>query len=326
MDWRRGWSEGMLTDKERAKLKALEIWQYPKSPGGFRRVVLLLRQAAARISREVLVDAAKALEFDADDRFTVDFRGVQSEDDLADLAEARQTLEEALPGRVRVRVTLGRGAMGVVPLLRDCQCCVDFGKSAPPENLMHKDGFCEAFFRITPTNQPEAPAWIGPLFRAGYNPVVAEVDHSLNWTESDMARLESTLIRLEGVSSFFHDAGLRLLDREWVCRGSDTAHCGVGRETIAIAPDGLQYPCPRFVGYDPTRAIGHVSDSLWIEMWQRYGGYHPLQNRECGGYPVEHKCLAGCAYLNVKNNGELRNGVGTQCRERRLRTEFQALV
>jgi len=313
----------MLSDTERAQLGGLDIWQYQKVSGGFRRTVVFLRHGGARISREILIETARGLEFDADDEFTVEFRGIASADDLGLLTEARQIFDEVFGGRVRVRVALGREAVGLVPCVPDCQRCVDFADSAPPDDLPRGEGSCEAVLRITPANMDEVPGWIAPLFQTGYNPIAAEVDHTRTWSDADLAQLETTLIRLEGVASYFRDAGLCLWDREWICRGTRGPHCGVGSETVAISPDGLQYACARFVGYDRTQAIGHVLDSLWIPMWKRYGGYHPLQNRECGGYPVEHKCLGGCALLNVKENGDLFSGVASQCRERRLQMELQ---
>ncbi len=316
----------MLTATERARLKGLEIWQYRKVPGGFRRVVVFLQHGGTAISRDLLVDTAKSMGFDADEQLCVEYRGIGSADDLGALHEAQQIFDEALPSRVRSRIHVDRGALALLDQFAGCERCVDFGDAAPPGDLAPVAGGCEAYVRITPTNQAEAPAWIGPLFQAGFNPVTVEVDHALEWSPADLAALEGTLVRLQGAASFFRDAGLALLDREWICRGARAGHCGVGSETVAIAPDGRQYACARFVGFDEAQAIGHVADSLWITVRNRYATYHPSLNRTCGGKAVDHTCLGGCAYLNFRRNRDVMDGVASQCAERRQRIDVASLV
>lgn len=316
----------MLTATERARLKGLEIWQYRKVPGGFRRVVVFLKHGGNAIPRDLLVDAAKSMGFDADDQFTVEYRGIGSADDLGALYEAQQVFDEALPGRSRSRVHLDRDGLALLDRLDGCERCVDFGDAAPPTMLVPVPGGCEALLHITPTNQAEVPGRIGPLFRAGFNPITVEADHALDWSPAELVGLEGTLVAIQGVASFFRDAGLVLLDREWICRGARDGHCGVGAETVAIAPDGRQYACARFVGFDETQAIGHVADSLWITARNRYATYHPSLNRTCGGKGVDHTCLGGCAYLNFRRNRDVMDGVAAQCAERRQRIDVARLV
>jgi uncharacterized protein len=83
--------------------------------------------------------------------------------------------------------------------------------------------------------------------------------------------------------------------------------CGVGRDEIAIMPNGDLIPCVAFVGQEGYKnyVIGSLKDYVYLDKINEMFFNKRIDVPECRGCDLEKRCHIECYALNYRVNGSL---------------------
>lgn len=106
--------------------------------------------------------------------------------------------------------------------------------------------------------------------------------------------------------------------------------CNAGLEGIAVDPDGVIFPCYRFVGMKGTE-IGNIYDGFDEEKRDLYRNYSRNEIEKCKSCPFNFRCHR-CPWLSFVKTGDIYEPVDINCFEgelmlnlfRDLRDEMEA--
>jgi radical SAM protein with 4Fe4S-binding SPASM domain len=170
-----------------------------------------------------------------------------------------------------------------------------------------------------------SPSWIesldrtlSELARIGAPSVSLQMEYAHPWSLYDYYLLEQTIRRL-------HESGWRMgstevLLGEPMCRKAPGAsYCGAGVTKVAIASDGMLYPCHRFVGdrrwrasRQRRRAIGTAALGFWPGVLGLHR-YRPEQNEGCHGCSLLSRCDTGCIWHNLHETSRIDKTTSAVC-------------
>lgn len=144
-------------------------------------------------------------------------------------------------------------------------------------------------------------------------PVAVEYPSPLGLTEEDIKRYS------EFVSEYVQKIAqgeslpylIRFMNRlhRVLGFGNNRVPCGAGRTFIAVAPDGVLYPCFRFIGIEEYQ-LGHITTGINREKALNFAlkGGRPYDKREkcrnCWAAPLCGGPCFACAELLFHKNGE----------------------
>jgi len=92
--------------------------------------------------------------------------------------------------------------------------------------------------------------------------------------------------------------------------------CNAGMEGIAIDPEGVIYPCYRFVGMSET-SIGDIYKGINEKKRDLYRRYSRCEIVKCSDCPFNFRCHR-CPWLSYKKTGDLYTPVEINCFEAEL--------
>jgi uncharacterized protein len=187
---------------------------------------------------------------------------------------------------------------------------------------------------VGPRTVRALPEGIEFLRRMGVSQVEPSLDLWARWGSEDGAALGTAVheagklwrsgLPRHGIG-WFDEKAVRLLG----VPVRDTARCGFGAGSIAVAPSGRLYPCERLIGEDKSdnrfRLPGDVrqgDDFLGI------GASNPARDREgCSSCALRSVCATDCPCGNAIRTGDPSRPDGLLCLLDRLVTaEVSALV
>jgi uncharacterized protein len=159
-------------------------------------------------------------------------------------------------------------------------------------------------------------------------PVVAPAGCDFALRESDIPRILDEYDRLADLFlrraragkgfSFFHfnielDGGPCVFKR--------VAGCGAGTEYVAVSPEGLIYPCHRFVG-NPEFLMGDVRDARFENaFYEMFNGAHIGRKPACGACFAKFYCGGGCHANAQQANGDILTPYAIGCELEKKRVE-----
>ncbi|MDR1204028.1 MAG: thioether cross-link-forming SCIFF peptide maturase [Peptococcaceae bacterium] len=105
------------------------------------------------------------------------------------------------------------------------------------------------------------------------------------------------------------------------CLPKRLSGCGAGREYMAVAPDGVLYPCHQFVGAEEFQ-IGNVFQGIQREdIGETFQKNHVLNKPACRGCWARFYCGGGCHANAWHQNGALSQPYEIGCLLERKRLE-----
>jgi uncharacterized protein len=88
--------------------------------------------------------------------------------------------------------------------------------------------------------------------------------------------------------------------------------CSIGRETLAVAPNGTLYPCHRFVGTDGFE-LGTVSTGIKESTRNKFYTLCQDFDNSCGKCWARFLCGGPCAYDSFANSGNIYQPILDKC-------------
>lgn len=79
--------------------------------------------------------------------------------------------------------------------------------------------------------------------------------------------------------------------------------CGLGKNIIAVGPDGEIYPCHRFIGITQY-SIGNVNEGIDESKSSKYLNRSVDNREECSKCWARYLCGGGCAYVSIEKYGD----------------------
>jgi len=102
--------------------------------------------------------------------------------------------------------------------------------------------------------------------------------------------------------------------------------CGAGFEYLAVAPDGVIYPCHQFVGH-PEFALGNLETGLTnLALMERFKHSNVLTKEQCRTCWAKFYCSGGCHANSYFTNGDLDHPDELTCEMQRKRIECAIMV
>ena len=116
------------------------------------------------------------------------------------------------------------------------------------------------------------------------------------------------------------------------CEKKRTSACGAGNQYIAVAPDGLIYPCHQFVG-NPDFVLGDLktwdrTQSLPLnqDIRRNFQACNIHAKPKCRDCFAKYYCSGGCAANNHNYNGDINEPLDIMCRITKKRIECAIAV
>ncbi len=116
------------------------------------------------------------------------------------------------------------------------------------------------------------------------------------------------------------------------CEKKRVSACSAGNEYVAIAPDGLIYPCHQFVG-NSDFVLGDLNNwdklskiSLNQDIRQKFQGCNIHTKPKCKDCFAKYYCSGGCAANNYNLNNDINTPVDVMCDIIKKRTECAMAV
>ena len=116
------------------------------------------------------------------------------------------------------------------------------------------------------------------------------------------------------------------------CEKKRVNACSAGNEYVAVAPDGLIYPCHQFVG-NSDFVLGDLklwdkSDKMNLnqDIRQKFQGCNIHTKPKCKDCFAKYYCSGGCAANNYNLNNDINTPVDTMCDIIKRRTECAIAV
>lgn len=169
--------------------------------------------------------------------------------------------------------------------------------------LLESQPYAKALMTVGPATLDHYAESFSWLVERGFRYVVASLDYSADWTDTDVARLEKQYRRIaklyeryirEERKFYFSPFEMKLATHIKQDR-IECYQCHLGKRQISISPQGDIYPCSQFVkdGVSNTDwRIGNVVEGIDAAVQEKLY----LQSRQ-----AEAACLS-CAYLPRCNN------------------------
>ena len=159
-------------------------------------------------------------------------------------------------------------------------------------------------------------------------PVVLPDTHPLALTDADIAQAKQEYRRLAHAYlqrrkngqafEFFH---FYVNLQGGPCVRKRLTGCGAGNEYVAVAPDGMIYPCHQFVG-DASYVMGNVYTDAWNqELQKKFADSCLLTKPECLQCWAKYHCSGGCAANNLHFTGSFDKPYSKACELMRARIE-----
>lgn len=96
--------------------------------------------------------------------------------------------------------------------------------------------------------------------------------------------------------------------------------CGIGRECVAIVPNGDVYACPNAEGMEELK-LGDVRGGIDSIRHRYFLEYTCETHKVCKACWARYLCGGGCEYVNLKINGDRETPPEFYCRHIKLRIE-----
>ncbi|HHW90314.1 MAG TPA: thioether cross-link-forming SCIFF peptide maturase [Clostridiales bacterium] len=116
------------------------------------------------------------------------------------------------------------------------------------------------------------------------------------------------------------------------CEKKRVSACSAGNEYIAVAPDGLIYPCHQFVG-NQDFVLGDLKkwDTTQImplnqDIRRKFQASNIHSKPKCQDCFAKYYCSGGCAANNHNYNGDINEPLDIMCRITKKRTECAIAV
>ncbi|MDR1247300.1 MAG: thioether cross-link-forming SCIFF peptide maturase [Clostridiales Family XIII bacterium] len=99
------------------------------------------------------------------------------------------------------------------------------------------------------------------------------------------------------------------------------AGCGAGTEYVAVSPEGLIYPCHRFVG-NPEFLMGDVRETYFENAFYKMFNHAHIQRKSaCGACWAKFYCGGGCHANAWQANGDIMKPYAIGCELEKKRVE-----
>lgn len=187
---------------------------------------------------------------------------------------------------------------------------------------------------VTPANVGQAAETVDFLSRLGAQSVRLLPAQGINWSASDRQRLRHAMVEinrrglqalLAGESPAACEHALRLAAQK--VAGHDAERpCLAGGGILALAADGVLYPCEHFVGVD-AMAMGHVDDypnAHSRRIVERFAAATTAIRPRCRQCAVRDACGGQCYAEAYLANGCIEQPTPDYCG--RVRTTFRVLA
>jgi radical SAM protein with 4Fe4S-binding SPASM domain len=268
----------------------------------------------------VLRDVGRFLSFDGSDAPdgilvelypTISWRIVSSAIEILrdETQAARQHLEFVLmsapdPKRLKAAQRLA------LPVILQCGARTSRRFFTRPGGLAECGLLREVALRLTPALAESLDAALSLLAGAGAPAVSLQMEYARAWSLYDYHLIAQTVQRLRANAWRIGAMVVRLGDP--MCRAARSGdYCGAGVTKVAIGPEGVLYPCHRFIG-DRARAIGTAALGFWPGVL-RFHRYRPDQNPDCEGCPLIPHCDGGCIRHNLRETGRMDRTTSAVC-------------
>lgn len=101
------------------------------------------------------------------------------------------------------------------------------------------------------------------------------------------------------------------------------SQCGAGRGYLAVAPDGVLYPCHRLVG-DETYAMGSVFTGADSKIQSLFGSVSVPYKQQCRSCWARYICGGGCHATAVQFNHDILQPFDVECELMKYRIKLGA--
>ncbi len=155
-------------------------------------------------------------------------------------------------------------------------------------------------------------------------PVVTDKSNDYAITEKDLPviyeqyeLLAKTMLDMEAKGNGFEFFHFNVDLTGGPCISKRVAGCGVGREYLAVTPEGELYPCHQFVGNTPFK-LGHVSTGITEPATQAGFANNNVYTKEnCSDCFVKFYCSGGCSANALSSNGDISKTYDLGCQIQR---------
>ncbi len=102
--------------------------------------------------------------------------------------------------------------------------------------------------------------------------------------------------------------------------------CGCGNEYVSVTPDGDIYPCHQFVGNDEWKMGNLDSETLDLEMKDKFACSNIYTKEGCKDCWCKFYCSGGCNANNYSFNKDINKPVKLSCEMERKRVECAIMI
>ena len=172
--------------------------------------------------------------------------------------------------------------------------------------------YSSALMTIRPDTLPLYAAGVESLFSLGFAYVIASLDYSANWQETDLPELERQYKLLAEIYErktlaedkfYFSPFEVKIsshINNRTYCR----ERCELGLRQLSVGPDGVLYPCVQFVG-DPAFQLGDVHRGIEEAVRQKLYTRNETEKPGCDRCAIRVRCNHYCACLNRQATGSI---------------------
>jgi len=193
------------------------------------------------------------------------------------------------------------------------------------KRLLAAKPYSPALMTVRPDTLPRYAAGVEALFDLGFSYVIASLDYSAGWQDSDLDELAAQYELLANLYErktlaedkfYFSPFEVKIsshVNNRTYCH----ERCELGLRQLSVDPGGTLYPCVQFVG-DPGFCIGDVWKGIDESARQALYARNEQEKPGCARCCIRSRCNHYCACLNRQATGSIDEASPMLCAHERI--------